>query len=429
MIKRSLIFLLLLTLAACTQTPILGDETQPDLAPLVFGGPGDEGVTDLAKHSSGVYTVGFATNTGRPNPRGEADAFVRKYSSDRSVVWTRKLSTTEYEYASSVASDPSDNVYMAGSISTYSSGGQTAFIRKYRADGQLAWTRRFSDTPTSDAPPLTFVSDIATYGGSAVYAVGGTYGKLSGSVGKGSIFVRKYNGSGSVSWTRQFDLSKDEFVRDYVGGVAVDGSGNAYVVGTTYNTLRGPNNDLLDTFIRKYSPGGSVVWTRRLNFGVIDGAEAVAVSGSNVYLGVLYISDANSSEGYEFDARILKFNTSGVRAQGWGFVYASADSDSVQDLGTDRDGNIYLSGTIEALNTGNADGFVVKLKPSGARVWSKRVASSGNDTAPAVLARTPSEVYVGGLTEGVLGAANRGNIDPYLRRLRGSDGRTVWTEQ
>lgn len=426
--KRSLIFLMLLTLAACTQTPILGDETQPDLAPLVFGGPGDEGVTDLAKHSTGVYTVGFTTNTGRPNPRGEADAFVRKYSSSRSVIWTRKFSTTEYEFASGAASDPSDNVYMAGSISTYTSGGQTAFIRKYRADGQLAWTRRFSDTPTSEAPPLTFVSDVTTYGSKAVYAVGGTYGKLSSSVGRGDIFVRKYTSSGDVSWTRQFDFS-DECCRDFVGSVAVDASGNAYVVGATYNTLRGPNNDLLDTFIRKYSPGGSVVWTRRLNFGVIDYSEAVAVSGSNVYLGVSYISDANSSEGYDFDFRIIKFSTSGVRAQGWGFVYASADSDSVQDLSTDRDGNIYLSGTIEALSTGNADGFVVKLEPSGARVWSKRVASSGDDRATAVLARTPSEVYVAGLTSGVLGSANRGNTDPFLRRLRGSDGRTVWTEQ
>ncbi len=428
--KKFLVPLLLLILAACTQTPTPSDGVQPDLAPLIFGGPGYEGATDLAKHATGVYTVGFTTNTGRADPN-DADAFVRKYSSSRSVIWTRKFGTPEPEYASSAASDPSDNVYVAGSISDNSTGGRAAFIRKYRADGQLTWTRQFNDRPTSDIPPVTSVTDVATYGGSAVYAVGETYGKLSGSVGSGYIFVRKYTSSGGVSWTRQFNLSKDECCRDFVGSVAVDGSGNAYVVGGTYNTLRGPNNDLLDTFIRKYSPSGSVVWTRQVNFGVIDYSGAVTVSGSNVYVGVSYISDANSdNEGYDFDFRIIKFSTGGIRAEGWGFVYSSANSNLVSGLSTDRDGNIYFSGNIQALNgEGDADGIVGKLKPSGTRVWSKRVASSGSDRANAVLARTTSEVYVAGSTDGVLGDANRGNIDPFLRRLRGGDGSTVWTEQ
>ena len=73
--------------------------------------------------------------------------------------------------------------------------------------------------------------------------------------------------------------------------------------------------------------------------------------------------------------------------------------------------------------------MVVKLKPSGVRAWGKRVASSGDESANAVLARTTSEIYAAGFTTGVLGAANRGNADPFLRRLRGSDGSTVWTEQ
>jgi len=152
----------------------------------------------------------------------------------------------------------------------------------------------------------------------------------------------------------------------------VDGSGNAYVVGGTYGTLLGPDNDVLDTFIRKYSSSGSVFWTRQLNFGVIDGAEPVAISGSNVYVGVSYVSDANS-EGYDVDFRIIKFSTGGVRTQGWGFVYNSAASNYVSDLSTDGDSNIYFSGSIDTLDgEGDADGFVGKLKPSSARVWSRR---------------------------------------------------------
>lgn len=432
--KKFLVPLLLLILAACTQAPTPDDGGRLDLAPLVFGGPGDEGVSDLAKHATGVFAVGFTTNTPTFDSQGNPDVFIRKYSSSRSVIWTRKFGTADFEFVGGAASDGSDNVYVAYSVLAES--GEVVFIRKYRADGQLAWIRQFGSSrpnpdPNEPFPPAqNFPKGLATYGSNAVYVVGGTDGKLSGSVGEGGVFIRKYTAGGSVIWTRQFGFTEDEFSIDYVSDVAVDGSGNAYVVGSTDRSLGGPYG--YDMFIRKYSSSGSVLWTRQLNFSIDDSAEAVAVSGSNVYLGVRYVRyvpDAGNSVTDESGIRIVKFSTSGVRAQGWGYVYNSVGPDYVEDLDTDRDGNVYFSGGTQATVPGDTDGFVVKLKPSGARVWSKRVASSGNEYANAVLARTTSEVYVAGFTDGVLGAANRGNTDPFLRRLRGSDGSTVWTEQ
>lgn len=215
--------------------------------------------------------------------------------------------------------------------------------------------------------------------------------------------------------------------------MAVDGGGNAYVVGSTDRSLSGSNDSSTDMFVRKYSPGGSVLWTRQVNFSAEDYANAVAVSGSNVYLGVSYVSDGSNPGDGEYSVRIIKFSTGGVRAQGWGFVYDSVGSDYVEDLSTDSGGNIYFSGSTQSPVTkdapSNFDGMVVKLNPSGTRVWSKRIASSGNGSTAAVLARTPSEVYGAGSTSGVLGEANRGNNDAHLRRLSGTNGATVWTDQ
>lgn len=425
--KRVLFPIVLLILAACTQAPTHSDVVKPDLTPLVFGGPNDEGVTDLAKHSTGVYTVGFTPNTGRPNPEGEIDVFVRKYSSSRSVIWTRKFGTPSFEFVEGAASDGSDNVYVAGS--TFTDAGEDVFVRKYRADGQLAWTRQFGSSPLANNSPFAqnFAKGVATYGSNAVYVVGRADGKLRGSIGSGVLFIRKYTASGGVTWTRQFGFSDPVDGFDYVSDVAVDEGGNAYVVGSTDRSLGGPYG--YDMFVRKYSSSGSVLWTRQLNFSANDVANAVAVSGSNVYLGVLYVADASDPANEDYSARVVKFNTSGVRAKGWGYVYNSAGSDYVEDLNTDRDGNVYFSGSTQTTLSSDSDGFVVKLNPSGSRVWSKRVASSGNESANAVLVRTPSEIYVAGITDGVVGDANRGNIDPFLRRLRGSDGSTVWTEQ
>ena len=237
--KKLLVPLVLLILAACAQVPTPGDVVQPNLTPLIFGGPGDEGVTNLAKHSTGVYAVGFTSNTGRPNPQGEIDVFVRKYSSSRSVMWTRKFGTPDFEFVDGAASDASDNIYVVGSSS--SDFGEDVLILKYRADGQLAWTRQFGTPPVAKDAPSTqdFAKGVATYGSKAVYVVGRAEGKLPGSVGSGSLFIRKYTSSGSIDWTRKFGFTKNAFGFDYVGDVAVDVRGNAYVVGSTDRTLGG----------------------------------------------------------------------------------------------------------------------------------------------------------------------------------------------
>lgn len=430
--KQFLVLTVLLTLAACARAPTPGDGAQPDLAPLVFGGPGDESASGLAKHGSGVYAAGITTNKPHPGSPGETDAFIRKYSSNRSVIWTRKFGSDAFEFVDEVASDGLDNAYVVGS--TYgdlagSRGAEDAFIRKYTSSGGVAWTRQFGTGSSDNSFGYDFAKGVATYG-SAVYVVGGTDGKLEGSVGDGGLFIRKYTTSGSVSWTRQFGFTESEYSSDYIADVAVDGSGNAYVVGATDRTPGTSNGGYdLDLFVRKYSPGGSVVWTQQLDFSIYDFAEAVAVSGGNVYLGVSYVSDDDGPGNYEYGVRIVKFSTGGVRAQGWGFVYEPVGSHYIEDLSTDGVGNIYFSGSTQPTISDDFDGMVVKLSPSGARVWGKLISSSKDDGASTVLARTPSEVYAAGLTTGKLGEANRGNLDPFLRRLRGGDGSTVWTEQ
>jgi hypothetical protein len=49
--------------------------------------------------------------------------------------------------------------------------------------------------------------------------------------------------------------------------------------------------------------------------------------------------------------------------------------------------------------------------------------------APRVLAHSVSEVYVTGAPNGVLGSTSNGSSDTFLRRLNGSSGATVWTNQ
>src|SRR2546426_243908 len=85
---------------------------------------------------------------------------------------------------------------------------------------------------------------------SGVYVAGLTWDALPGqtSAGSGDAFLRKYDASGNVLWTRQFGSSDV----DQADNIAVDASG-AYVAGDTAGAFPGQTSaGGVDAFVRKY---------------------------------------------------------------------------------------------------------------------------------------------------------------------------------
>lgn len=79
-----------------------------------------------------------------------------------------------------------------------------------------------------------------------------------------------------VEWIRQFGTLRSEFSP----GVAVDDLGNAYISGTTGNSLGGPNAGVEDVFLAKYDAIGNLVWYRQTGTLGIDIGAGVAVDGA-----------------------------------------------------------------------------------------------------------------------------------------------------
>lgn len=428
MLRKSLLLILpiLFILASCSQAPAPEAneaDALPELEALTFGSSGNDYTTNLAKHSTGVYVIGGTTGNLHGTPQGNYDIFIRKYDNTGAVLWGKQFGTPSYDGAEGVASDASDNAYvvgMTGGSLAGSRGAWDVFIRKYNASGSVAWTKQFGTDNYDNA------GDVAV-SGSNIYVVGNTGGSLAGgSYGSYDAFIRKYNSSGSVVWTKQFGTPAVDNAND----VAVDGSGNIYVAGTTYGSLAGTytNGGGGDMFLRKYNPNGGVVWTKQLHYSDGDTGVAVTVSGSNVYLvgGFWYNNNYTDT-----DVRVVKFTTDGALV--WSYGWGPVGEDYVYDASVDSDGNLYFAGVTRTSfggpNQGGADGYIYKLSSSGYRVWSKQIGTSADDGTYSVLARSTSQVYVAGDTRGILGSTYSGGIDAYLRRLKGSDGATVWTDQ
>ena len=302
----------------------------------------------------------------RPSENDTGSQFLRKYSPGGSVLWTRKFSLGDWAYEFGGVAVSGSNVYVVGS-----------FREDFQGDGP---------PPPSNA----------------------------------TAFIRKFNSSGALLWSRTFGTSVDDWASD----VAVDDNGNAYIVGSTLGVLAGSHSGDVDMFVRKYTPSGSVAWTRQLHRGSDYGA-AIAVSGTSVYL-------AGSVGQQNSYARIVKFSTSGSKR--WDRTFGGVGYVSVSDISATSQGVVFGGSTtsdfaeLRPYPNYYSDGFAYKLDVSGNTVWSKLQATSGNDITTAVL-NTPYGVFAAGQTAGTLGTTYHGGWDPFLRRMKGATGATIWTDQ
>jgi hypothetical protein len=238
-----------------------------------------------------------------------------------------------------------------------------------------------------------------------VYATGFYYGTVDFDPGPGvdnhtsngiyDVFLSKLDSLGNFQWAKTWGGSDS----DNGYGVAVDGSGNAYVTGFFQSTVDfdpGPGVDNhtpnagCDAFLSKFDSAGSFIWAKTWGGDGQDSARGVAVDGSgNAYVtgdfeeivdfdpgpGV----DNHTSNGND-DVFLSKFDSSGnfLWAKTWGGI----DYDYGCCVAVDGSGNAYVTGVFQDIvdfdpgsgvdnhtSNGAFDVFLSKFDSSGTYFW------------------------------------------------------------
>ena len=355
--------------------------------------------------SGNVLVVGSAPGTLAGGDSLQS-VFVRKYDPSGTEQWTRAFRAGSYENGYGVAVDSGGNVFVGGSTNHGTFPGQSganytdAFVRKYDASGTEQWTRQFG-TNGSDR-----VRGAAVDANGNVIVTGHWSGTILDFAGDESAFVRKYDTSGALLWTREFGTG--DFDTGY--DVSAAESGNVYIAGKTHGTLPGQSGPG-GAFLRKYDSSGAEQWTRQFGTLRSDEARRVAVDGSeSVYV-------AGSMGGQAF---VRRYAASGNEQ--WTRQLAPSSGRSV-GVAVDETGNVYLAGTTTGTlpgqtSAGDYDFFVRKYDGSGDEQWTRQLGTEAQDLCEAVVVEGSGVMYVVGSTRGTFpGQASAGLTDAFLMRI------------
>jgi len=393
----------------------------------------------ITGYFKGLATFGSTTLTSN----GDYDIFVAKLDSNGNWLWAKNAGGTYDDEGYGIAVDASGNSYVTGyfadsatfgSITLTGYGYYDIFVAKLDSSGNWLWAKNaggiYADSGYGIAVDASGNSYVTGYFRSGVYMEdGATFGSfyLLG-YGLNDIFVAKLDSSGNWLWVRNAGSSANEF--GY--GIAVDASGNSYVIGSFGNyavfgstVLTGSGG--ADIFITKLDSSGYWLWAKNAGGTSDDYGNGIAVddSGNSYVIGDFYSNATfgsttlTSNGGY--DIFIAKLDSSGnwLWAQNAGGTY----HDYGYGIAVDASGNTYVTGGFEGTATfgsttltsnGGYDIFIAKLDNSGNWLWAQNAGGTGYDEGYCIAVDAIRNSYVIGYFQGTATAgATFGNITIY----------------
>jgi len=379
-----------------------------------------------------VFVTGSTYSTDFPtvhayqatNNSNAAAAFVSEISPDgSSLVYSTYLSGSSYTQGNSIGLDSVGDIYVAG------------------------WTRS-TDFPTANAYEATASPN---QGGSY-----GQYGFLTEFAAGGATLVYStyYAGSmtvpqcGGTCWSTPYSL---------ISGMAVDGSGNAYITGDTntfdFPTTQGsyqPTNTSTGVvevaFVGKFNSSGTLIYSSYYGATTTDsngtGTTGIAVDsvGSAYIVGATYggnplpATSANlcdpsqTSCDYGF---ISKFDPTGGTVAYSTYLGPSSVDIEPMALAVDVDGNAYVysqsaGGSADLVSpienyTSGEDVFIQEIDPSGGTLLFSTFIGGSADDYPVhggIAVDSAKNIYISGYTDSADYPVTFGAVQP---TLAGSD--------
>ncbi len=374
------------------------------------GDSSDYGYGIVVDAEGNSYITGETGSTNFPTKNayqstsnGYDDGFVTKLNATgNGLIFSTYLGGTDFDHCYTIRVDAAGNSYITGytestdfpTKNAYNSthaGGRDAFVTKLNATGSGLVFSTYLGGLSND---YGYGLAVDTEGNS--YIVGGT---SSSDFPLLNPFIDHYGGGNDAFVTKLNTTGNGLIFSTYLGGasddygrrIALDATGNMYVIGDTESDdfpMQNAYDDVIggeyDAYVAKLNATGTgLLFSTYLGGNEFENAKDLVVDadGNSYIIGDTYSDDFPTYNAYEsartgdYDAFITKFNATG-HGPGTGLVFSTYlggnESDNGNGIAVDINRNCYVTGYTVSSNfpsknaynsthSGGGDVFVAKL--------------------------------------------------------------------
>ena len=430
----------LLGFAAESPTVSVGDRYEHRNQAITADSAGNTYVT-------GARVLKYPPAGSSPLPTEKSEAFVAKLDSANARVWIQYFSGKDTDYGTAITTDAAGNIYAAGYTNSpnfplqhpLQSQAGGAFLMKLTADGARVWSTYYGVSGTRVTSLAAAPDGTLVIGG---YVTTDAFFNTRAFVAKIDVDANK------VLWTDQYAGTQLACTggsscflspRRNDATIALDPAGNIYAAGNS-NTLDFPTTPgaFLEKgygpYIRKLSPGGTVIWSTYLTPNRIG--EGFPVSPADSLRGIAAGSDGSiyftgiASEKWPTTKGAFKTVAQGpepyiakMNAEGTALLYSTFighSGQAIASIAVDASGSAYVNGAGDFVAGVNPDGSALTLDTtyaSGARGTQialdgrGRIHAAGALGLVTVLDRAPGASGISGVANAAAGMVT-GRVAP-----------------
>lgn len=378
--------LLALIISACSQP----QDMQTPALEAQFGGAGYDTADAVSVAKNGVVTIGNNL-TSLPDSKNHVYQDVQLRQLDASGRLLRQVSVSKVRCTETglecvlqefldIRNDSQGNVYAltTAAVDSQDVPIHALTIYKYNSTLQkLLWKKEIKYVDPASRSSLGLDSN-----GNVYVAFTPRTSTDGGYYRQGVPQFIRYSTNGVKWYQRNSRVGK-------INDLAVSSTGDIYVVG--------------DKGLSRYNNGGGLIWTK-------------AVPGSAVA--------ATATHSYVLNNQLYSVNMRG-NSERWDIVSASTTPIGVE---TDTLGNVYVRG-YERFSPDDIQetplGYIEKFSASGKSIWSTTLPFAYSFRLNDIATYDGSNVYAVGSTDGTVNGVNRGSLDAFVIRLN-APGQQIW---
>ena len=303
---------------------------------------------------------------------GGVDMILAKYNSlGDSLDWQRVIGDAEDadpDGRDQVAVDAAGNIFIVFNIDNDVSGNTDTVLMKYNSSGAVQWQRQLSNVVEDD--DVSGVGVVVDSSGNA-YVLGQTYDSTTSN----DLYLIKYNTSGALQWQKKLGGT----LTDQAYGIAIGNDNHIYVTGSTLISGQ-PNVSVLTV---KYNTAGDVIWQRELRRTGSDYGPGIAVAvdnSANVYVA------GEVQDGVSPKILVMKYSSSGTVL--WKRLLNGAQPEGPASIKVDSAGNVFVFGWSVSVGpnaTSDSSGYIVKYDTDGVIQWQRGYGYDSEGTISFVL--------------------------------------------